>query len=190
MTGGCRDFAVSSAGPGIPAPGRSRACADDAHQVCGHVSAAIPGARQRPESTIILCRCSCHKACPLARRKEAVPVTAWQQRCACPGAEHARTTQGDPCESLPGFEEFWETYQRESRQRSEAHKDALKAARTAAPGKTRDEIRDLYIAELRVRGLEIPPEPLLGAAIDLLSGDPRAGLGKIWKTVLRTFTDG
>ena len=60
-----------------------------------------------------------------------------------------------------------------------------------ASGKTRDEIRDLYIAELRARGVEIPPEPLLlEADIDLLSGDPRAWFGKYWKTVLRTFTDG
>ena len=60
----------------------------------------------------------------------------------------------------------------------------------AAAGKTRDEIRDLYIAELRARGLETPPEPLLGAAIDMLSGDPRAGRGKIWKAVLREFLRG
>ena len=107
-----------------------------------------------------------------------------------PGAEDARTQHGDPGESLPGFEEFRETFQRESRQRSEARTDALKAARRAAPGKTRDEIRNLYISELRARGLEIPPESLLEAAIDMLNGDPRAGLRKIWKTALRTFTDG
>jgi hypothetical protein len=43
----------------------------------------------------------------------------------------------------------------------------------------------LYIAELRARGLEIPSEPFLAAAVDLLSGDARAGLGKIWKWVRR-----
>ena len=182
---------MSSAGRDVAAPGRSRACADDAHRVCGHVSFASPPVPEhRAESTIALCRCSCHRACPLARRREAVPVTVWQRRCACPGAEDARTKQGDPGESLPGFEEFRETFQRESRQRSEARTDALKAARRAAPGKTRNEIRTLYISELRARGLEIPPEPLLEAAIDMLSGDPRAGLRRIWKTALRTFTDG
>ena len=76
---------MSSAGRDVAAPGRSRACADDAHRVCGHVSFAsppVPG--HHAESTIVLCRCSCHRACPLARRKEAVPVTVWQRRCACP----------------------------------------------------------------------------------------------------------
>lgn len=181
---------MSRVGTGVAAPSLSRACADDAHQACGHVSFAsppVPGRRR--ESTIVLCHCSCHRACPLARRKEAVPVTVWQRRCACPGAEDARTKQGNPEESLPGFGEFWETFQHDSQQRSDARKDALKAARSAAPGKTRDEIRDLYITELRARGLEVPPEPLLGATIDMLSGDPRTGLGKIWKTMLRTFAD-
>jgi hypothetical protein len=180
---------VSSAGAAGTAPGRSRACAGDAHQACGHVSFAsppVPG--HRAESTIMLCRCSCHSACPLARRKETVTVTVWQRRCACPGAEHARTSQGDPAESLPGFEEYWGTYKSESRQRSEARNEAFNAARGAASGKTRDEIRDLYIAELRARGLEIPSEPLLAAAVDLLGGDPRAGLGKIWKAALRTLS--
>ncbi|HCU91828.1 MAG TPA: hypothetical protein DHU96_03465 [Actinobacteria bacterium] len=118
-----------------------------------------------------------------------MPVTVWQRRCACPGAEDARTKRGDPGESLPGPEEYWETYQRDSRQHSEARKDAFTAARSAALGKTRDEIRDLYLTELRARGLEIPREPLVGATIDVLSGDPRAGLRKTWKTALRMFTD-
>lgn len=138
----------------------------------------------------MLCRCSCHRACPLARRKEAVPVALWRRCCACPGAAQARTTQGDPTESLPRGEDWWGTYKSESRLRSEARKEAFTAARGSSLGKTRDEIRDLYTAELRARGLEIPGEPVLEAAVDVLSGDPRAGLGKLWKTVLRTFTDG
>ena len=173
-----------------PAPGRSRACADETHQACGHVSAAIPGARPRREATILLCRCACHEACPLARRKlDGVPVTVWRQRCTCPGAEQARTTQRDPCELLPGFEEFRETLEREAQQRSEASKDALQAARTAAPGKTRDEIRELFAAELRARGLKVPPDRLLEVAVDMITGEPRTGLGKLWRTVLRTFAD-
>jgi hypothetical protein len=98
-----------------PAPGRSRACADQTHQACGHVIAAIPSARPRREATILLCSCACHEACQLARRKlDGVPVRVWRQRCRCPGAEQARTTQGDPRELLPGFEEFRETFEREA----------------------------------------------------------------------------
>ena len=86
---------------------------------------------------------------------------------------------------LPGWQEYRETYESGSRRRSRARKDAFHAARGASSGKTRDEIQDLYIAELRARGLEIPSEPFLAAAVDLLSGDARAGLGKIWKWVRR-----
>ena len=125
---------------------------------------------------------------PLAWRKEAVPVTIWQRRCACPGAEQARTSERDPAESLPGWEDWSETCKSDSRQRSQARKEAFSAARSAAWGKTRPEIRDLYIAELRARGLDIPREPLLEGAIDVLSGDPRAGLGKMWKEVLCMFS--
>jgi hypothetical protein len=83
------------------------------------------------------------------------------------------------------------TYKSESRQRSPAQDEAFNAARAVtAAGKTRDEIRDLYIAELRARGLEIPREPLLEAVIDMLSGDPRAGLGKVWKAMFREFFSG
>jgi hypothetical protein len=174
-----------------PAPGRSRACANETHETCGHVTAAIPGARRRSATTILLCRCSCHRACPLARRKEAVAVTAWRQRCSCPGAEQARHGQGDPGESLPSLEDWWETtYDSESRQRSEARKEAFNAARAVASGKTRDEIRVRFAAELRARGLEVPADRLLEVAVDVLSGEPRTVLGKLLKTVHRTFADG
>lgn len=173
---------MSNAGPLAAAPGRSRACAGSAHQVCGHVSFAIPPRPgRRRESTIVLCRCSCHRACPLARRKGDVPGTVWQLRCSCPGAEDARTSQGDPGEALPTGDEYRETYKSELRLRSEARKETFKATRAAVSGKTRDEVRDLYIAELVARGLEIPREPLLEANIDMLCGGPRAGLGRIWE---------
>jgi len=181
-----RRFMVSSARDGGTATGRSRTCTGDAHQACGHVrfaSPAVPG--RRAESSVMLCGCSCHRACPLSGRKEAVPVTVWQRRCACPGLEHERTSQGDPGDFLPGWEEYRETYEFESRRRSQARKDAFNAARSASSGKTRDEIQDLYIAELRARGLEIPSEPFLAAAVDLLSGDARAWPGKLWKWVQR-----
>jgi hypothetical protein len=54
---------------------------------------------------------------------------------------------------------------------------------------TRDEIRDLYIAELRNRGQDIPPEPLLEANLDLLTGHSMEGLGKIWKMLRNPFAD-
>jgi hypothetical protein len=169
--------------------GRSLACAREAHQECGHVSAGTRFvSRRRLKSTVVLCRCSCHAACPLADRMP-VPLTVWQQLCGCPGAESKRAWREDPDEPWPGATEYREREQRESRERNDAHTRAFHAARDAAPGKTRDEVRDLYMAELRARGLEVPPEPVLGATIDLLIGHPLRGLWKIWKERPRPFSD-
>jgi hypothetical protein len=118
-----------------------------------------------------------------------VSLTVWQQLCACPGAQLQRAWKEDPDEPWPGAKEYREEQQRKSRERSEALKQAFQAAREAAPGKTREEVRDLYIAELRARGLEVPPEPLLGANVDLLTGHPLRGLRKMWNAARNPFAD-
>jgi hypothetical protein len=142
----------------------------------------------RLNSTIVLCRCSCHASCPLAGRGP-VPLTVWQQLCACPGGDRAREWKEDPDEPFPGFRESWERSQRESHERREARREAFRATRDAAAGLTRDELRDLYIAELRNKGQDIPAEPLLEAHLDLLSGHPVQGVGKIWKLLRNLFGD-
>lgn len=181
----------SASAAGLTYQGRSRACARGAHLECGHVSyAAGPVPGHRMDSDVLLCRCSCHAACPLTRRKGAVPVAVWQQRCVCPGAEQTRTTPGDPHELLPRFEDWWETYKSDQRLRSQAQAEAFNAARNAAPGKTRDQIRELYTAELQARDLEIPQEPLLEARVESLSGEPRAARRKIWNWVKHEFFPG
>ena len=181
---------MSDAGPGFGPLGRSRACAGEAHRDCGHVGAAVrmPASGHRLESTIALCRCPCHAACPLVDRMP-VPLPVWQQLCACPGAEKQRAWKEDQDEPWPGAKEFREKEQRESQERREPCKQAIQAARAAAPGKTRDEVRDLYIAELRARGQKVPPEPFLEAEIDLLTDHPLRGLRKIWKVVRNPFPD-
>jgi len=55
---------------------------------------------------------------------------------------------------------------------SQARKDAFQAASRAAEGKSRDEIRDLYLAELRSRGLEPPSEQFLEATVERIAGNP------------------
>ena len=101
---GGRDVVVSDAEPGFGPPGgRSVACAGQAHRDCGHVRVAHrrPVSRHRLESTITLCRCPCHAACPLADRRP-VSLTVWQQLCACPGAEEQRAWKEDRDEPRPG----------------------------------------------------------------------------------------
>jgi hypothetical protein len=136
----------------------------------------------RLQSTVALCRCSCHAACPLADRMP-VSLTVWQQLCACPGAEWQRAWNEDPDEPWPGFKEEQERSQRERQEGMAARKEASQATRDAAAGKTRDELRDLYITELRARGQEVPPEPFLDVELEFLSGHPLRALRKM--TTLR-----
>jgi hypothetical protein len=161
---------------------RSRACADDRHYDCGHVRSAVRGlaSPHRLESTIFLCSCACHIDCPLPPWRS-VPLTAWQELCACGGAEkkQQRAWKEDPDNPWPGFQEQQEREQRKSRERREARTQALHATHDAAAGKTRDEVRDLFIAELRARGQDEPAGPFLEADIDLMTGHPLRGLLRI-----------
>ncbi|MFZ0186380.1 MAG: hypothetical protein WAL72_05505 [Streptosporangiaceae bacterium] len=83
-------------------------------------------------------------------------MTTWQELCECPGAAEQRAWKG-PDDIWPGFTERWEQARREQEERREAKKQVEHAVRDAAYGKTRDELRDLYIAEFRARGLDLPP---------------------------------
>jgi hypothetical protein len=71
---------------------------------------------------------------------------------------------------MPSFEE----HMAQSRERSRARKEAFDAARASAPGKSREEIRQLFEAELRARGLKIPPDDMLDAEVDAIAGDYHA----------------
>jgi hypothetical protein len=156
------------------------------HRDCGHVSVGMrkPVSRDRLQSTIILCGCACHAACPLADQAP-VPLTVWQQLCTCPGGERYRVWKEDPGEPWPGSKEAREESQRKNRRRAEARRQAFEAARDAAHGKTRDQVRDLYIAGLRARGQEVPPGRLLEAELEFLTGHLLRALWKmkIWKQV-------
>jgi hypothetical protein len=94
----------------------------------------------------------------------------WQQLCACPGTDARREWKDDPDEPVPGFKEFRAGREREWRERKEAHRQAFRAAQAVADGKTRDQVRDLYVAELRARGLDEPGDAITDATVDLLTG--------------------
>ena len=63
---------------------------------------------------------------------------------------------------------MWE----DARRRSRARKEAFESARARAAGKSRDEIRWIYVAELNARGLTAPREDLLDAAVERIIGNP------------------
>lgn len=181
---------AANAEPGFGLRGWSGACVRGSHQDCGHVGGGgrrLASSHQL-QSIVALCRCPCHVACPLADHMP-VSLTAWQQLCKCPGGERYRSWKEDPGDPWPGYQEYREQEQRDSRQRSEARKQAFQVARDAAPGKNRDEIREFYLAELRARGQEVPPEPVLEAEMDLMTGHPLRGVRKIWKAVRNPFAD-
>jgi hypothetical protein len=142
------------------------------------------GVRSRPspdrlKSIIVLCRCSCHAACPLAGQMP-VPLTVWQQACPCPGGERQRVWQEDPDEPWPGYREARE---REERKRQEDRAARQQAFQAAAAGKTRGGLRDRYISELRARGQEVPPGPDLDVELELLSGHAWRALWKMRRTI-------
>ena len=152
---------------------RTLVCARDAHRECPHFVGMGGGGlnprRLRLEFGTVLCRCSCHDACPLAGTgRWAVPFKLWRDSCTCPGADRARQRMAATGREPPSFREIRER----QRQTDQARREAFQAARRAAAGKSRDEIRELYLAELRARGLPPPPEQALAATVEHIAGNP------------------
>lgn len=69
---------------------------------------------------------------------------------------------------LPSFRDIRER----QRQTDQARRDAYHAVRSVAAGKSHDEIRELYLAELRARGLEPPSERGLDVTVEHIAGNP------------------
>lgn len=134
----------------------------------------VPIARRRAETPVVLCVCDCRSSCPLANRIP-VPRTVWQQLCACPGTAQARRTLDGNGQEILDSGEFREKPRRDLQARRESRSEAFQAARAAAAGKSRDQIRDPCAADPRSRGLTVPPGPLLDAHADATGGNPPPG---------------
>ncbi len=138
---------------------RTVACGRGMHAGCPHIFGAGGGLnlrRLRPEFGVGLCPCDCHAPCPLPDREKlagwlvTVPARTWLESCTCPGAaaERAQWEAG-------GFGAA-----------------DLNAVRARSAHKSRDEISELYVAELSARNLEIPAPEVLDANIAALTGNP------------------
>ena len=68
---------------------------------------------------------------------------------------------------FPDLKEQRDQYKREA----ESRREAFRAVRVEAAGRSREEIRDLYEAELRSRGLSIPSHDILDANVDAITGN-------------------
>ncbi len=153
--------------------GTSSACRREVHGDCAHLFTLGVGfnpRRRRLEFGAGLCPCSCHSSCPvsISGKRMTVPLTTWRASCTCPGAERERRRLDEDGVEFPEFGEMWEDAQRRSRLR----KEAFQAARARAAGKGRDEIREIYVAELTARSLEKPSDAVLDAVVDRISGNP------------------
>ena len=148
------------------------ACRGAAHDDCPHrhgVGGGFNPRRLRLEFGEHLCQCACHASCPIASTKRlTVPRKAWYTSCTCPGADDERERLDDAGIEFPDFAELRE----KAKRRSRAGHEAYEAARARSAGKTRDEIRDIYLSELNARGMKKPAEPILDAVVERIAGNP------------------
>jgi hypothetical protein len=181
--------------------GRSRACTLAAHDDCAHFVTTGGGfnpRRLRFEFGAGLCPCTCHVSCPVTTRGKrlTVPAEVWRESCTCPGAGQERRRLDEPGVEFPDFGEIRE----DARRRSRARKEAFESARARAAGKDRDEIREIYVAELTSRGLRAPREDHLDAAVDRIVSNPLpaarlavedlAQMGRALRELSRIFRSG
>jgi hypothetical protein len=147
-------------------------CARDAHRECPHfvgIGGGLNPRRLRLEFGTFLCQCRCHDTCPLGTSgRRAVPIKVWRDSCNCPGADAARQRMAETGTEPPSVDQIRERQQ----QIDQATRAAFNATRRIAAGKSRAEIRELYLAELRARDLDPPPEQRLEATVEHIAGNP------------------
>lgn len=154
---------------------RSAACAINQHSVCPHAVALQLNGQA-------LCQCACHSGCPLAGLDK-VLLQLWWNECRCPGSGRLRDEgrrkwpKGQP----PNLSDVWRSVQEDNDVRSQAR--AAVAMRSA--GRTRAQLRQMLIDELRSRGRDTPPEVLLDAEIDAIESTIPSNASTI--AAFRTF---
>ncbi|HET9081733.1 MAG TPA: hypothetical protein VFO01_14650 [Trebonia sp.] len=162
---------------------RTIACLRDVHAECPHMLSTGGGFNPswlRPEFGVGLCSCDCHAPCPVSREKRlvsglglvtgwaTVPARTWLESCTCPGAEAERLRLDQAGYEFPDFDEVAE----QARQRHQPRREAFDAARAQAAGKSREQVKELYLAELRARGQETEmPQEALDATVAAIAGD-------------------
>jgi hypothetical protein len=163
-------------GPGWPL--RSMSCLAGTHAECGHLGAMTYGRRDAGRPSLVLCQCGCHSACPLAGWSLVVSRAIWEGLCTCAGTELAAVKLDGARRDAPDFDEFKRTWRerreksaRESDKRVAGRREAFEAARAASAGKSGEQIRELYVAELRARGLTVPSDIVLDATADAIAGN-------------------
>lgn len=157
-------------GPGWPF--RSRSCMTGTHQDCGHLGSVGYDVWGGGRPALTLCQCGCHSACPLAGRLPFVSRAIWVGLCDCPGAELAEGRLDDAERKKSEFPDFERRLRERREQRARERQEeraAREATRATGAGKSRAQIREIYVAELRARGLTVPSDLVLDATADAIA---------------------
>ena len=161
-------------------------CLEGMHEECGHWlgSGSVRNPRRlRRERFAILCGCDCHSSCLVTDEKNTAGDLGWRQSCTCPGAEAVRRML-DEVVGLPfGVRDFAEMWA-ESRHEFKSRREAFKAAQASAVGQDREQLKDVYVAELRSRGRKIPGDDVLDVAIAAHMDSYPTGVRFVWREVV------
>ena len=124
-------------------------CGSGRHGRCIHRNPYEKGfpKRLRDGFKITLCDCDCHAACPLTGRAD-VSDREWEESCSCPGAQLPRD------------------FYRKRRDGDQRLRAAAAAVQAESAGKTRTEIRQLLINELKTGSGPLPSGDNLDFAVD------------------------
>jgi len=124
-------------------------CGSGRHGRCAHRNPTEKGfpRRLRDGFKIALCGCDCHAACPLTGQAD-VSDPEWEVSCSCPGAQLPRD------------------FYRNRREGDQRLRTAAGTVQAQAVGKTRPEIRQLLINELKAGSGPLPSGDNLDFAVD------------------------
>ncbi len=81
-----------------------------------------------------------------------------------------------------GPDGLWEKAKRQSAARSEA----FRAARDQSAGRGREEVREIYLAELRSRDVPIPSDDLVDRAVERILGGPMVAARQMGEGLIET----
>jgi hypothetical protein len=155
---------------------RTGECLRGVHAECPHMLGFGTGfnlSKLRPDLGINLCTCDCHASCPVCDTRQmaallkTVTVRTWRESCTCLGAAAMRSQWEQDGFEPADTDELWN----KSRQRQQANREAFDATRAQAAGKSREQIEELYLAELHARGQQTPPREALNATVAAISGN-------------------
>jgi hypothetical protein len=135
------------------------ACVRGQHENCPHLNgygSALNLRRLRFEAGALLCKCGCHSSCPRADKRAGVLEQTWRESCTCPGAEDERPRR--------------EPAAVQAQSPPQPLHEVGRAVRAKAAGQSQEQIKDLFKAELRARGLRIPREEVLNVMVKVITG--------------------